>query len=122
MTALHILLVGLGGFFGAMARYFISKKLNGIAPNRIPMGTLIVNLIGSFLLGIITGAHANAMIVLLLGTGFMGAFTTFSTFKLELIKLYLNKDNKNFLLYIIITYSAGMILAYLGYVIGSFIG
>ncbi|MED3623804.1 fluoride efflux transporter CrcB [Neobacillus thermocopriae] len=122
MTAVHILLVGLGGFFGAMARYFFSKKLNGIAPYRIPMGTLIVNLIGSFLLGIITGAQANAMIMLLLGTGFMGAFTTFSTFKLELIKLYLNKDNKNFLLYIIITYSAGMLLAYLGFVVGSFIG
>lgn len=59
------------------------------------------------------------MIILFFGTGFMGAFTTFSTLKLEMIQLYLKKYKKEFLFYTGITYGGGLILAYLGYVIGG---
>ncbi|MBT2696651.1 fluoride efflux transporter CrcB [Bacillus sp. ISL-40] len=119
MTAAHILLVGIGGFFGAISRYSISKKLNGKSTFKLPLGTLTVNLLGAFLLGIITGAKANMMIGLLLGTGFMGAFTTFSTLKLEMIQIHLKNFKRTFILYTIITYGAGIILAYLGYLVGN---
>ena len=116
MTLLHICMVGIGGFFGAIARYAISKQVNN--KSTFPIGTLIVNVVGAFLLGIIMGANADKMTVLLVGTGFMGAFTTFSTLKLEMIQLYKNNHKKIFFLYTIMTYGLGMILAYLGYLIG----
>lgn len=119
MTVWHIVMVGIGGFFGAIARYSISKKLNSKSTFKIPIGTLIVNLLGCFLIGIIIGANADIMIVLLLGTGFMGAFTTFSTVKLEMTQLFRNNHKRKFYLYMIMTYGFGIILTYLGYFIGS---
>ncbi|MGG1677016.1 fluoride efflux transporter CrcB [Neobacillus sp. NRS-1170] len=116
---MHLIIVGIGGFFGAVARYSISKRLNH--KSGLPMGTLTVNLSGAFLLGVITGAKADIIIVLLFGTGFMGAYTTFSTLKLEMINLFLKKNNKDFILYTIITYGAGISLAYFGYLVGSFL-
>lgn len=118
MTILHIAMVGLGGFFGALARYFISK-LNNKSPLTIPIGTLIVNLSGAFFLGMITGAKANVIGALLLGTGFMGAFTTFSTFNLELTRLSINQRIGRFILYIVMTYGLGILLASLGYLYGT---
>lgn len=116
MTMLHIFMVGIGGFFGAIARFSISKQLNHSV---FPTGTLTVNLLGVFLLGIITGAKVDILISLLFGTGFMGAFTTFSTLKLEMTQL--NKDNrkKTFLIYTVMTYGLGIFLAYFGYLIGK---
>lgn len=118
MTIVHIFLVGIGGFFGAIARYSISNHLNKSSFS-IPIGTLTVNLCGSFLLGIITGLKADPMILLLFGTGFLGAFTTFSTLKLELVKLYMGNQRKTFLVYTIMTYGMGISLGFLGYIIGN---
>lgn len=111
-------MVGIGGFFGAIARYSISKYLNNKSGFSIPIGTLTVNLLGAFLSGIITGSKADTMIILLYGTGFMGAFTTFSTLKLEMVQLHLNNYKKEFLFYTATIYGGGLILAYLGYKIG----
>jgi CrcB protein len=119
MSGLHILLVGIGGFLGAIARFTLSKQLNNKFHHFLPIGTLTVNLLGAFLLGMILGAKIDPMYVLLLGTGFMGAFTTFSTLKLEMIQLQLNKYKKKFFLYLAITYVGGIALAYLGFLIGS---
>ncbi len=119
MTLLHICMVGVGGFLGAIARYAISKHLNNKSTFLIPIGTLTVNVVGAFLLGMIMGANADTMIVLLFGTGFIGAFTTFSTLKLEMTRLYTNNHKKTFFLYTIMTYGLGMIFAYFGYLLGS---
>jgi fluoride exporter len=115
----QILLVGVGGFFGAIARFSLSQILNNQSSLRIPIGTLTVNLLGAFLLGVITGIKANTMIILFFGTGFMGAFTTFSTLKFEMIQLYVKKYKREFLFYTVITYGGGLIIAYLGYIIGG---
>ena len=115
----QILLVGVGGFFGAIARFSLSQILNNQSSFRIPIGTLTVNLLGAFLLGVITGIKANTMIILFFGTGFMGAFTTFSTLKFEMIQLYVKKYKREFLFYTVITYGGGLIIAYLGYIIGG---
>ncbi|QBK26933.1 fluoride efflux transporter FluC [Ureibacillus thermophilus] len=112
---INFLFVGIGGFAGAVSRFAMSKAFNKKVS--FPFGTLTVNLLGSFLLGMIVGAKVNEMIALLFGTGFLGAFTTFSTMKLELTQLYL-KNKKNFLLYIIITYIGGITLTFFGYLIG----
>ena len=120
MTAMHLLLVAIGGFFGAIARFRVSRKLNGKSPV-LPIGTLTVNLLGSFLLGLITGSAADSKIALLFGTGFMGAFTTFSTLKLEMVQMNENRRRKQLALYLLVTYGGGILLAYAGYLLGKVI-
>lgn len=112
---LYSLLVAIGGFFGAVSRYgvnlLVMKKINSI----FPFGTLIVNLLGSFLLGLILGGKSTHMVTLLFGTGFLGAFTTFSTYKLESLQLGKNKRWGILFLYLGISYIGGILLAYIGY-------
>ncbi len=121
MTLVNLTLVGIGGFLGAIFRYAISKYLNNKPKSKslFPLGTLTVNLLGAFLLGLIIGAKADSMIILLLGTGFMGAFTTFSTLKLEMTQLLVNNHKNQFFLYTIITYGFGIILSFTGYWMGD---
>jgi CrcB protein len=83
------LLVGLGGFLGANARYLVARWADASVGGRFPLGTLLVNVAGSFFLGLL-GALVVARVVpgadalrLALGVGFLGAFTTFSTFEYE---------------------------------------
>ncbi|SER33668.1 camphor resistance protein CrcB [Gracilibacillus ureilyticus] len=120
MTLTSVLLVGTGGFFGAISRYAISQIINKKNTSRIPIATVIVNLTGSFLLGIIIGVGLNNMITLLLGTGFMGAFTTFSTFKLEAVHLHINKRKREFIYSQLICYAGGISLAFIGMMIGNY--
>jgi CrcB protein len=83
------LLVGFGGFLGANARYLVARWADTAVGGRLPVGTLLVNVSGSFLLGLVgalvaTRAFANVDAVrLALGVGFLGAYTTFSTFEFE---------------------------------------
>lgn len=83
------LLVGIGSFVGGNARYILSRWVGAMIDGRFPLGTFLVNVSGSFLLGLIGALLAqrtipNAEAVrLALGVGFCGGFTTFSTFELE---------------------------------------
>lgn len=85
-----IALVAVGGALGASARYGVSLALINYAA-RFPFATLIVNILGSFLLGLLVAYsqhHAvNEGWRLLLGVGLLGAFTTFSTFSVEVVAL-----------------------------------
>ena len=118
MTLFSMMLVGAGGFFGAISRYSLSQYINKNYSFRLPVATLIINLTGSFLLGFIISLGLGDSAVLLLGTGFMGAFTTFSTFKIEGIQLHLSKRKKDFLLYNLYSYGGGILLAFLGMAAG----
>jgi CrcB protein len=79
------------GAIGAPLRYLIDSAITDHGPSAFPWGTLIVNATGSFLLGVITGLalyHAfPATSRLVLGGGFCGAYTTFSTFTFETVRL-----------------------------------
>ncbi|GAA0292579.1 CrcB protein [Gracilibacillus halotolerans] len=111
-----VLFVGIGGFFGAMARYFVSNQLDN--QSDFPLATWLVNMIGSFLLGFLFGLELNSSMFLLAGTGFMGAFTTFSTFKLEGILLHKEKKHRFFIWYNVMTYGGGLLLAWFGWMLG----
>jgi len=92
---MKILLIGVGGFFGAISRYYVSKGSVLLLGNKIPYGTLVVNVAGSFLLGLIFTLSIEKFAVsenmrFLMAVGFLGAFTTFSTFSVE--ALYLVED------------------------------
>ncbi|MGV3489030.1 MAG: CrcB family protein [Tuberibacillus sp.] len=108
---LHILLVSIGAFFGAITRFLMSKLLNN---GRLPWGTILVNLAGSFLLGLLYASGAGSKWLLLLGVGFMGSLTTFSTLKVEHMELTLKKNWPGLVLYSGLTYAGGLSLAWLG--------
>lgn len=79
-----VLLVGTGGVLGALARYAVGTRL----PGRV-RATLAVNVLGSFALGAsVAGLADGAALLTLFGTGFCGAFTTFSSFAVETVQLY----------------------------------
>jgi CrcB protein len=115
----HSILVAVGGFFGAIARFGISNWFKKHFPVSFPIATLLINLAGAFLLGIIVGKGLSQSWQLLLGTGFMGAFTTFSTFKLENIQLHADKKWGILAAYLVISYTFGILLAFLGMKLGG---
>ena len=84
MTLKSILAIGTGGFIGAILRYLVEIS---VAHTTIPLSTLIVNLLGSFILGSLFAIFMKVKIDMhlksLLSTGMMGAFTTYSTFALQ---------------------------------------
>ena len=110
--------MAVGGFLGAIARYAMSAFVSAHWPTKLPLGTLLVNLIGSFLLGWIASSGLNEQLAFFLGTGFMGAFTTFSTFKLESVNLFRHGDGKTGILYVGLTYVLGIGAAWMGYWVG----
>ena len=95
-----ILYVGLGGFIGAVSRFLLSAALQG--SSRFPLGTLGVNILGSFTLSFITYSAEKSMALpessrLFLAVGMLDAFTTMSTFSLETFRLVEERQNLLFL-------------------------
>ena len=79
--------VGLLGGIGAMVRFRLDGAVQSRVAGEFPLGTLVVNLSGAFCLGILTGASVTGTWLLLAGTGFLGSYTTFSTWMLETERL-----------------------------------
>lgn len=85
---LQVVSIGVGGFAGAVARYLLDGWVTDRSGGQFPFGTLAVNVIGSFLLGLLFAMTVDRSILPAelrapLGVGFIGAFTTFSTLMLE---------------------------------------
>lgn len=100
MNTLKILLIiGSGGFIGTIARYLLSRWITEISGPTFPMATLIINLLGSLLIGLFYGLSERGSLLstewrLFLTVGLCGGFTTFSTFATE--NLLLLRDNELF--------------------------
>lgn len=109
-----ILLVGLGGGAGSVVRFLCQRGVSAVYPHAFPFGTLLVNVAGCLLIGILIGLFEKGQLVkpewrLLLATGFCGGFTTFSAFAAENIQLL--KDGR--LLYFSIYTVASVVLGIL---------
>ena len=114
------LAIGIGGFIGAILRAYTAGLVNNVFKHDIPFGTLSVNLIGSFILGLLIGLIQfsiiqNPHLKSLLTTGMMGAFTTFSTFAVESFFLIKNGLIIESLIYISLNVIGSIILAAAGY-------
>lgn len=115
----NILLVGLGGGLGSIARYLCHRWMLMIYPHSFPFGTFAVNIIGCFLIGLFWGItfrsfQSNENWKLFLMTGICGGFTTFSAFTLEGIGLIKEQKPGLFLLYIGGSVATGLLATYAG--------
>jgi len=124
MTFFKILLVGLGGSLGSMARYISVKTIDGRLNALFPFGTLTVNLIGSFLIGIIYAvvsrkAGQSESWGTFFGAGFCGGFTTFSAFAYENVSLIQQRMATTSLLSIVISLVLGLLAVAAGAAVGK---
>lgn len=119
------LLVALGGAVGASLRYLISDMTLALLGKGFPYATLLVNVLGSFTMGLLYGAVLQEYIVLVpwrtfIGIGFLGALTTFSTFSLDTLLLLQQGDWHKAILNIVLNVCVCVFVAWLGmYLVGK---
>ena len=106
--------MGIGGIFGAISRYRLGKIISDRSSSAFPVGTFLINLSGALALGVLTGMETGNSVSLLLGDGFLGAFTTFSTLMYEGVHLFEGSEKRNAAVYI----AATLILGIAGYALG----
>ncbi|MDO3409024.1 fluoride efflux transporter CrcB [Saccharibacillus sp. CPCC 101409] len=116
MTLNSILLVALGGAIGAPVRYLLGKWALNALGGRFPWGTWIINISGSLLLGALFAAESRmpGWVYPLLGIGFAGAYTTFSTFGYETVQLLESRRLAAAAVYIVSSALLGLLAAALG--------
>ncbi|MGM0418101.1 MAG: fluoride efflux transporter CrcB [Thermodesulfobacteriota bacterium] len=118
---LKIIIVGAGGFAGAVLRYLTTLFVTYFFPNPlIPLGTLAVNITGSFLMGAASGYMIFHSVIpenlrYLIITGFLGAFTTYSTFSVESFFLFKENNLSVMTLYILLHLILGIGAVVSGY-------
>jgi fluoride exporter len=113
-----VLLVLLGGAVGAPARYLTDLAVQRTHGTAFPWGTWTVNVVGSFVLGVVAAAGPD-WVVTLVGTGFCGALTTFSTFGYETVRLAEEGDTSAAVWNVAASLLAGLTAAVLGWWLGS---
>lgn len=110
--------VSVGGAAGALARYWLSGWVNTAYAGFFPLGTLVVNVLGSLLLGFgmqaMEAFPVSAAMRTLLGIGFLGAFTTFSTFSYETVTLVRDGDWTRAVLYTVLSLVLGLLAVLIG--------
>jgi CrcB protein len=112
------LLVALGAAVGATLRFWVGHHLD----ERFPRGTLLVNVSGSFVLGLLVGSSVSPQGLALLGTGLCGGLTTYSAFAVQTRDLALDHGAARGAAYAGATIALGLAAAALGYSIGRAIG
>ena len=121
---MEYLVIGLGGFLGANARYLVAGWVARLLGLGFPYGTLMINVSGSFLLGLLMGLWQHHPLGFLqprlfLAVGFLGAYTTFSTFTYEILQLALEGQLFLVLVYLFGSVLLGMVAVLLGFVLGG---
>lgn len=117
------LLIAIGAAVGAPARYLTDRAVQARHDSVFPWGTLVVNVVGSFVLGIITAiavaGRLDSRVMTLIGTGFCGALTTYSTFGFETLRLAGAGARLLALLNVVLNIACGLSAAALGWLIGT---
>ena len=121
----NVIYVMLGGAFGSLARYAVGLVALNLFQGSFPLGTLFVNVVGSFLLGIIASVPESgdsllsAQVRLLLGTGVMGGFTTYSAFNLEVLRMTQKNSSVEAMTYAFFTLTVCLAAGWIGIRAGS---
>ena len=117
-----LFIVGIGSFFGGALRYAISTLMRSCCGQGFPWGTLMVNLLGCFVFGVLFALFSKAgsghsSWCLLLTTGVCGGFTTFSTFANESIQMLQGGNIAPFAAYVTTSIVVGLAMVAIGYLI-----
>jgi CrcB protein len=121
MSLQKLLLVGIGGFFGSISRYGLARIINESMMVKVfPFATFTINVFGSFLLGVVYAMSVKKLgnpevLSLLLGVGFCGGFTTFSTFAWENMALIEQRNFFESLLYSVASFVVAIIAVWSGF-------
>ncbi|WBB68190.1 fluoride efflux transporter CrcB [Micromonospora sp. WMMD812] len=110
-----VLLVALGAAVGAPLRYLADRAVQARFGSAFPWGTLTVNVAGSLLLGVLVGLPTSPAVTALVGTGFCGALTTWSTLSYETLRLARAGDRLPALANVLGSVAAGLAAATAGY-------
>ncbi|MEK6644910.1 MAG: fluoride efflux transporter CrcB [Planctomycetota bacterium] len=114
----HAAMIGLAGFFGAIARFAIGGLVTAIAPRGFPYGTLVVNLTGCFILAffltLIRDRAVSDALRLAVAVGFVGAYTTFSTFAWEVYEMGRSHQTGRAAAYLFMSFAFGIGAVYAG--------
>ena len=120
-----LLLIALGGAVGAVLRHLVDRRVPFRADG-LPWGTLLVNIAGSLVLGLVAGgvgsAHGPAWLLALVGTGFCGALTTFASFGHQTLLLLERPAPAQAVGYVLASVGLGLTAAAVGWALGSSLG
>lgn len=119
MVLTEILLVGVGGFLGSIARYLAHLFVKAYVASTFPLSTLLVNICGCFVIGVLAGVAEKiqptpSRTLLFLGVGVLGGFTTFSSFGLETVNLLRGQEFGFALINILASVGAGLGAVWIG--------
>ncbi len=122
-TAIRITAVAIGGAFGAVARYLLNISPVADVFRRFPLSTFLINIVGSFLIGLLMIVLADKVVVsdalrMAIIVGFLGAFTTFSTFEMEIYGLVVEREFTIAILYLVLS----VVVGFFGVVAGVALG
>ena len=117
---MNLVYVFLGGGLGAACRWLLSSQL--MSNSEFPYGTLAVNLLGCFIIGIASVYLVQQpKLSLFMLVGFLGGFTTFSSFGLDALHMLSASDYKNFAIYVGMSNIVGILLVIVGHKLGTFL-
>ncbi|MBM7694618.1 CrcB protein [Peribacillus deserti] len=118
---METLILSLGGFCGAIARYLVSLAWNKNRKPSFSLSIVVINTLGSLCLGLLNpfAFYLGPQLRLFILAGFLGAFTTFSTYSMESVELLRSKDFKGFFLYMALSIGGSILMYYAGYTIST---
>ncbi|WP_313479405.1 CrcB family protein [Microbacterium sp.] len=120
MSPLVLALAAACGGLGAAARYLIDIGIAGIARSRFPWGVMVINVTGSLLLGVVVGMLPGSAFVV--GTGFLGGYTTFSTAMIDAVSLWRDGARRAAVVDVVGMLVLSLVAALVGLACGSALG
>ena len=121
-----VFIVGIGGFIGTVARYLLSQFIQKYFNTAFPLGTLIINILGCLIIGLLFGMFERGSLIsselrLFLTVGFCGGFTTFSTFSNDSVNLINDGELLYLMLYMGLSIFAGISFTFLGKILADYL-